>query len=174
VGDRVPHAPRQRDLRRGARGDEALVDLLRAVADRVRVRPARVLVVVHGDQEVEAGRAAALLKVSADLVAHGTVARDREAQTLGCYAHLWDAAAAQLPEDGAHGVLVVRVAVGLRLSRCGGPSSHRFALVVSTSKIEGPMRVSGRTVREGAQRRSGGAVQRWKGSVVVRTTRTIN
>ena len=60
----------------------------------------------------------------ADLVAHGAVARDREAQTLGCYAHLWDAAAAQLPEDGPDGRLVVLVAVGLRLARCRPRARH--------------------------------------------------
>ena len=48
-------------------------------------------------QEVEAGRAAPRFEVCADLVAHGTVGRDREAQGLGCHAHLWDATAAQLP-----------------------------------------------------------------------------
>ena len=50
VRDRVPHAPRQRDLRRGTRCDEARVYFAGAVADRVRVRPARVLVIVDRDQ----------------------------------------------------------------------------------------------------------------------------
>ena len=135
--------------------------LRRAVADRVVVRPARVLVVVHGDQEVEAGRAAPRFEVGADLVAHGTVGRDREAQTLGCYAHLWDAAAAQLREDGPDGRLVVRVAVGLRFSWCGGPSTHRFCsrrVHFQDRRADEILRNNGPGRREEALRRSGAAV----------------
>ena len=35
MGDRVPHAPRQRDLRRGTGGDEALVYFAGAVAHKI-------------------------------------------------------------------------------------------------------------------------------------------
>ena len=56
-------------------------------------------------------------------------------------------------------------------SRCAflgveAPAPIVFALVVSTSKIEGPMRFSGTTVRQDAEMRSGGAVERWAGLVI--------